>query len=119
MVTSKSVFRERSPLIACTVSGTVYTLYTCPQNCVARVPLVFIANANGTVSVVMKIYKVSTASSYYVIGGKNLGTGEFIQLSDNTGLVLEAGDKIEVTATGATVVVDALCTVIEQFKPIG
>ena len=116
---SKPLFREKSPIISCTVSGTVYTLYTCPPNCVSRVPLVFIANANGTVSVVFKIYKASTASHHYVIGGKNLGTGEFVQLSDNTGLILEAGDKLEVTATGATVLVDALCTVIEQFKPVG
>ena len=116
---SKSPFRERSPIIACTVSGTTYTLYTCPANCVARVPLVFITNANGTASVEMKIYKAANATSYFVIGGKNLAQGEFVQLSDNTGLILEAGDRIDVKATGATVNVDALCTVIEQFKPVG
>jgi hypothetical protein len=116
---SKPLFREKSPLIACTVSGTTYTLYTCPPNCVARVPLVFITNANGTASVEMKIYKASTAVSYFIIGGKNLAQGEFVQLSDNTGLILETGDKIEVKATGSTVNVDALCTVIEQFKPVG
>lgn len=116
---TKPIFREKSPIIACTVSAQVYTLYTCPPNCVARVPLVFITNANGNVSVSFKIYKASTAASYFVIGGKNMSQGEFIQLSDNTGLILEAGDRLEVIPTGATVVVDALCTVIEQFKPIG
>lgn len=116
---TKPIFREKSPLIACTVSGTVYTLYTCPPNCVARVPLVFITNANGNVSVTFKIYKAANTTSYFIIGGKNLGLGEFVQLSDNTGLILEAGDKLEIIATGSTVVVDALCTVIEQFKPVG
>lgn len=116
---SKPLFREKSPLIACTVSGTTYTLYTCPPNCVARVPLVFITNANGNVSVTFKLYKASAVFSYFIIGGKNMSQGEFIQLSDPTGLVLDAGDKLEVIATGSTVVVDALCTVIEQFKPIG
>ncbi len=116
---SKPIFREKSPLVACTVSGTVYTLYTCPANCVSRVPLVFISNANGTATVEFKIYKASTTTSYFIIGGKNLSTGEFIQLSDPTGLILEAGDKLEVKATGATVNVDALCTVVEQFKPVG
>lgn len=116
---TKPFFREKSPIIACTVSGATYILYTCPSNCVARVPLVFITNANGNVSVTFKIYKASTATSYFVIGGKNMSQGEFIQLSDNTGLILEAGDRLEVIPTGSTVVVDALCTVIEQFKPVG
>lgn len=116
---SKPSFREKSPIIACTVSGTTYTLYTCPANCVARVPLVFITNANGTASAEMKIYKAANATSYFVIGGKNLAQGEFIQLSDATGLILEAGDRIDVKVTGSTVLVDALCTVIEQFKPVG
>lgn len=116
---SKPVFREKSPIIACTVSGTTYTLYTCPANCVARIPLVFITNANGTVSVSFKIYKASATTSYFIIGGKNLVTGEFIQLDNETGLILNAGDRLEVTATGSTVNVDALCTVIEQFKPVG
>ena len=116
---TKPISREKSPLIACTVSGTVYTLYTCPPNCTARVPLVFITNANGTATVTFKIYKASVATSYFIIGGKDLAMGEFIQLDNEVGLVLEPGDRLEVTTTGATVNVDALCTVIEQFKPVG
>ena len=110
--------RDYSPLIACTVSGTTYTLYECPANCKARVPLVFIVNANGTVSVTFKIYKAATATSYFVLGGKNLALGEFIQLSDGY-IVLQPGDKLQITCTGATVNVDALCTVQEIFKPVG
>lgn len=116
---TKPIFREKSPLIACTVSGTLYTLYTCPANCVARVPLIFITNANGTATVTFQIYKAAMDTSYFVLGGKNLGVGEFVQLSDPTGIVLEVGDKLEVVATGSPVNVDALCTVIEQFKPVG
>jgi hypothetical protein len=116
---TKPITREKSPLIACTVSGTVYTLYTCPANCRARVPLVFITNANGTASVEVKIYKASTAVAYFIVGGKNLAQGEFVQLSDDTGLILEPGDRLEITATGSTVNVDALCTVVEQFIPVG
>jgi len=116
---SKPIFREKSPLIACTVSGTTYTLYTCPPNCVARVSLLFIANANGTATVDFKIYKASTTTSYFILGGKNISQGEFIQINSDYGFILDAGDKLEVTATGTTVNVDAICTVIEQFKPIG
>ena len=116
---SKPLFREKSPIIACTVSGTTYTLYTCPPNCVARIPLVFITNANGNVSVNFKIYKAANTTSYFIIGGKNMSQGDFLQLDNDTGLILETGDRLEVTATGSTVNVDALCTVIEQFKPVG
>lgn len=116
---SKPIFREKSPVIACTVEGTTYTLYTCPANCVARVPLVFISNADGTTTLNFKLYKASTDTHYFILGSKSLTSGEFIQLSDNTGLILQAGDKLEVIVTGATVNVNALCTVIEQFNPIG
>jgi hypothetical protein len=116
---TKPIFREKSPLVVCTVSGTTYTLYTCPPNCVTRVPLVFITNVSGNVTVNFKVYKAANTTSYFIIGGKNLGQGEFIQLSDPTGFIIETGDKLEVIATGSSVNVDALCTVIEQFKPIG
>lgn len=116
---TKTIFREKSPIIACTVSGDTYTLYTCPASCTARIPLVFISNANGTVTVEFKIYKASEDTHYFVLGGKNMSSGEYVQLSDPTGIILQPGDKLEIVATGGTVVVDALCTVIEQFNPIG
>ena len=110
--------RDYTPIIACTVSGTVYTLYECPANCKARVPLVYIVNANGTVSINFKIYKAANTTSYFIIGGKNLALGESIQLSESY-IVLQPGDRLELTCTGATVNVDALCTVQEVFKPVG
>lgn len=111
-------FKEKTNIIACTVSGTKYTLYTCPAQCRARVPLVFITNANGTVTVNFEVYKAANATSYFIIGSKNMATGEFIQLSDAY-IVLEPGDKLEVTATGTTPRVDAICTVEEIFRPVG
>jgi hypothetical protein len=116
---TKPITREKSPLIACTVSGTVYTLYTCPANCRARVPLIFITNANGTATVDFRIYKASTTVHYFILGGKNLTQGDFIEINNDIGIVLEPGDKLEVTATGTTVNVDAICTVVEQFIPLG
>jgi hypothetical protein len=111
-------FREKSNIIACTVSGTRYTLYECPAQCRARVPLVFITNVNGSVNVNFEIYKAVGATRFFIIGSKNMATGEFIQLSDAY-LVLEPGDKLEVTATGTTPRVDAICTVEEIFRPTG
>ena len=111
-------YKESTKIIACTVSGTRETLYECPSQCRARVPLVFITNANGTASVNFEIYKADVTTHFFIIGGKNMSTGDFIQLSDAY-IVLEPGDKLEVTATGSTPRVDALCTVEEVFRPLG
>lgn len=111
-------FREKSEIISCTVDGQRDTLYECPSNCRARVPLVYIVNANGNVSIDFEWYRAEQDTRFFIIGGKNLSTGESIQLSDGY-IVLEPGDKLEVTPTGTDPVVDALCTVEEVFIPVG
>lgn len=110
--------RARTPIIKTTTSGVRSVLYTCPANCRAKVPLVYIVNANGNITLTFEIYKADVDTHFFILAGKNLGLGEFIQLSDGY-IVLEAGDKLEVTATGATVNVDSLCTVEETFIPVG
>jgi hypothetical protein len=114
--------RVKSPLISCTVKDQRETLYTCPANCRTKVPLVYIVNANGNTDVLFEIYKAAEDTYYYIIAGKNFAEGEFLQLSDAY-IVLEAGDKLEVTPSGNTSpLIDALCTVEETFygnSPIG
>lgn len=109
---------EKTPVVACTTSGVKVTLYTCPLNCRTKVPLVYIVNANGDVSVDFFLYKASTEESFFIVGGKNLSTGESLQLSDGY-IVLEPGDKLELTPTGSSPRVDALCTVEELYRPVG
>lgn len=111
-------YKEKSEIISCTADGVRETLYTCPPNCRARVPLVYIVNANGTVTVTFEWYRAADTTHYYILSGKNLSTGEFVQLSDGY-IVLEPGDKLEVTPSGTTPIVDALCTVEEIFIPVG
>lgn len=110
--------RARTPIIKCTVADTRTTFYTCPPNCRARIPLVYIVNANGSVSITFEIYKAATGTHFYIIAGKNFSAGEFLQLSDSY-IVLEPGDKLEITCTGSTIDVDALCTAEEMFIPVG
>jgi hypothetical protein len=56
---------------------------------------------------------------YFILGGKNLTLGEFIQFSDSY-IVLEAGDKLEITPTSNdTPDIHAFCTVEETFIPVG
>jgi len=111
-------YREKSVISEYTSSGTRETLYECPANCRARVPLIYIVNAGGTVSVTFEWYRAADTAHYYIVSGKNLSTGDTIQLSDGY-IVLEPGDKLEVTATGSTPRVDAFCTVEEIFIPVG
>ena len=106
--------RSKTIIKSFTTSATRGVLYTCPPKARAKIPLVFIVNANGTVSVTLEIYKADVDDHFFVLSGKNLAGSEYLQLSDSY-IVLEAGDKIEVTPTGTDPIVDALCTVEEQF----
>ena len=110
--------RARTPITKCTVGGTRTVFYTCPPNCRANIPLVYIVNANGTVSITFEIYKALEDEHFFIISGKNLALGETIQLSDAY-IVLESGDKLVITCTGSVVDVDALCTAEEIFVPVG
>jgi hypothetical protein len=110
--------RARTPITNVTVSATRTAFYTCPPNSVAHIPLVYIVNANGTASITFEIYKAATDTHFFIIAGKNLALGETIQLSSSY-IVLEPGDKLVLTCTGATVDVDALCTAEEIFIPVG
>jgi len=104
--------REISKIIACTTVGT-HVLYTCPLHCRSKIPLVFITNANGNNTISLKWYRKSADTSYFIVGGKNLSLGEYVQLSQGY-IVLEPEDRLEVVL-GSAGVVDALCTAEENF----
>ncbi len=110
--------RARTPIVKCEVSATRTTFYTCPPNCRAKIPLVYIVNVNGNVTITFEIYKAESDSYFYIVAGKNFSTGESLQLSDGY-IVLEPGDQLVFTCTGSTVDVDALCTAEEMFIPVG
>lgn len=106
--------RDRSVIVACTVAAdSPYVLYTCPANCRAKVPLIFIVNANGTNTITFKWYRAADTTAYFIVSGKNFSAGEFLQLSDGY-IVLDPEDRLEVTI-GSNGTVDALCTVEETF----
>ena len=111
--------RTVSKGIICDTEDQVEVLYTCPANCRAEVSMLFCVNANGNTSALAKWYKADTSEQFNLIGGKNLGTGEFVLLTGAT-LVLEPGDEIRCIATGNTApVLDYMCTVTETFVPVG
>ena len=112
--------RSRSVIMAFTTEDATETLYECPANCRARMNLLYFVNANGTTTTVdVTWYRAADTTSYYILGGKNVGAGEFVKF-DNAYIVLEAGDKIEFTpSSNATPQLDAFCTVEETFIPVG
>lgn len=111
--------RITSKGIICDTEDEVKVLYTCPANCRAEVSMLFCVNANGNTSALARWYKADTTEEFNLIGGKNLGTGDFILLTGAT-LVLESGDEIRCVATGnVSPSLDYMCTVTETFIPVG
>ena len=99
------------------------TVYTCPPNTVAYMSLVFVSNgtANAT-DVLIQWYDASETSRITVVGSKNLSSGDFLQLS-SAFLVLETGDRLEVTPSntggGNNPDIGVITTVEEVFLPNG
>ena len=110
--------RARTPIMEVTTSAVRTTLYTCPPNARARVPLVYIVNANGNVVVKYEIYKKVFDQHFLIVQGKNLALGETIKLGEGY-IVLDPGDKLVFTCTGTTPKVDILATVEETFVQVG
>jgi len=115
--------RTKSEIVAISTDDVPVTLYTCPANSKAHMSLLFITNASTNASDInVQWYRASVATSFFIIGGKNLTQGEFIKF-DGSFIVLEAGDyvTVETTSTAGSGVpdTDAFCTVEEFFNPVG
>jgi len=97
---------------------TTEDVYTCPANCVAELTYLLVNNSGGSTNTVsVKWYDTSASYSSGFVEGKSLNAGDFLQFADIE-LVLEAGDKIQVTPT-STGHIDTVLTVTETFIPIG
>jgi hypothetical protein len=111
--------RTKSEAVSCEIENNLYTLYSCPANCRSEVTMLFLVNANGNTTVNAFWYRASQTTSYNILGGKNMTSGEYILLTGAT-LVLEPGDELRVMPTAnSTPNIDAMCTVTETFIPVG
>ena len=105
------------------LDDTAYTVYTCPPNTVAYMSLVFVSNASSSASDVNVQWDDDDGGTpITIIGGKNLASGEFIQLSGSF-LVLEPADTLKLTtsntAGGNNPDTSIIVTVEEVFLPNG
>ena len=93
-------------------------VYTCPANAVAEVVYIIVNNSGGaTNSVSVKWYDDSAAYASGFVEGKSLNAGDYLEFQ-GIELVLEPGDKIQITPTGAGHI-DSIVTVVETFVPVG
>jgi hypothetical protein len=98
-------------------SGVANVVYTCPDNHVAKMVLMFVSNHGGNNKLVtIQWYDASTNQTYYIVGGATLGATEYIKL-DGSYLVLNPGDTFIVTPE-ATSSMDVTVTVEEYYDPL-
>ena len=92
------------------------TAYTVPTGISAYWQLLYIVNTGANNSINVWWYDSSTNTEYYVVGSKNLGTGEYL-LFNGAEVVLQHGDQIryQLTGSGAMTVIST----VEINSPIG
>jgi len=72
------------------------TILTVPTKNTGLWQLMYIISLTGNDTPKVYWYDVSTNTEYFLVGGKNLGAGEYIMLDGNTEVVMQAGDQIRV-----------------------
>ena len=72
------------------------TILTVPTKNTGLWQLMYIISLTGNDTPKVYWYDVSTNTEYFIVGGKNLGAGDYIILDGNTEVVMQAGDQIRV-----------------------
>lgn len=97
---------------------TTEDVYTCPANCVAELSYLIVNNSGGSTNTIsVKWYDASDSYASGFVEGKSLNAGSFLEFA-NIELMMEPGDKIQVTPTTAGHI-DTVLTVTETFIPVG
>ena len=77
-------------------SATKVTLLTVPTKNTGLWQVMYVISTAGNDSPQVLWYDKSANVEYKIVGGKNLGAGEFILLDGNAEVVLQEGDEIRV-----------------------
>lgn len=80
-------------------STTKYTLYTVPTKHYAEWELAYIISLTSNETPKVYWYDASTNTEYLIVGGKNLGIGEYILLN-NADVILEENDEVRIQNAG-------------------
>lgn len=84
-------------------NSTKVTLLTVPTKNTGLWTTMYVISTAGTETPKVYWYDASANTEYFVIGGKNLGVGDYILLADKE-VVLQAGDEIRIQNTGTSAV---------------
>lgn len=100
-------------------SGTsVEDVYVCPANAVAEITFIHIVNGGASTNTVeVEWYVAADSYTSHFLKGKSLNSGDYVSFNQ-IDLVLQPGDKIQVTPTSAGHI-DTIITITETFVPIG
>ena len=97
---------------------TTEDVYVCPANAVAEVTFIHVVNGGAsTNSIELEWYVAADSYTSHFLKGKSLNASDYITFT-NIDLVLQPGDKIQVTPTSAGHI-DTILTVTETFVPVG
>ena len=86
--------------VAARTNATKVTLLTVPTKNTGLWTTMYVISTAGTETPKVFWYDASTNTEYFVVGGKNLGVGEYILLADKE-VVLQAGDEIRIQNAGS------------------
>jgi hypothetical protein len=89
------------------------TILTVPTKNTGLWQVMYVISLTGNDTPKVYWYDSSTATEYFIVGGKNLGAGEYILLS-NAEVVMQSGDEIRVQ-NSSTNTVTYIATV--EFVP--
>jgi len=82
-------------------NATKVTLLTVPTKNTGLWQLMYIISTAGTETPKVYWYDKSANVEYFIVGGKNLGAGDYILLT-NAEVVLSEGDEIRIQNTGTS-----------------
>jgi hypothetical protein len=89
--------------VATRTDATKVTILTVPTKNTGFWQMMYIISLTGTETPKVYWYDKSTNTEYFIVGGKNLGAGDYILLT-NAEVVLQEGDEIRVQNTGTSTV---------------
>jgi hypothetical protein len=96
-------------------AGVANTVYTCPDNFIAKMVLLFASNrGSGNKTVSIQWHDYSAGANYYIVGGYVISAYGFLKL-DGSYLVLNPGDTLVITPEAASTI-DAVVTVEEYYE---
>ena len=93
-------------------------VYVCPANAVAEVTFIHVVNGGASTNTIeVEWYVAADSYTSHFLKGKSLNASDYITFT-NIDLVLQPGDKIQVTPTSAGHI-DTILTITETFVPVG